>query len=118
MRVITKDGIKNLKKLKIGDFVLCEGDVYLPVKSVLVTFEYPIFIRTSVNVSYRLSKRVQLKTERGFKFPELWDTLITTDKITPMITHVYFIDKLSFVYDILIDGNMVSLEGFIFRYSN
>lgn len=116
LKVITKDGNKHLKELQIGDLVLCE-EGYLPVKSIAVMSGNPIFIRTSDSSIFHVSKRMILKTDKGFKHPELWDTLLTNTSISPMIIHLKVVDRIEFLYDILIDGSIVTPHGVIFRYS-
>jgi hypothetical protein len=117
LKVITKDGSKHLKDLQVGELILCEGGQYLPVKSIMVISGNPILIRTSDNSQFHVTKRMVLKTDKGFKYPELWDTLIINQDITPMIVHLKIVDRIEFFYDILVDGNIVTPHGVIFRYS-
>lgn len=118
LKVVSLEEIKHLKDVKIGDMLLCEGNVFMPVKNVIVISGYPTFFRTSNNLAFHLSPRIQLKTEKGFKSPELWDVLLINENLTPMLTTVNLIERTTFFYDILIDGNIVSPDGIIFRYSN
>jgi hypothetical protein len=117
LKVVSSQGVKNLNELKTEDLILCEGGIYLPIKNIVMISGYPTFFRTSNNLSFHISKRIQLKTDKGFKCPELWDTLIFDGTVTPMVTTVKLIERTTFFYDILIDGNIVSPEGIIFRYS-
>ena len=61
---------------------------------------------------------MQLKTIEGFKVPELWDLLYINDSLTPMITKSQLLDRIMIFRDILIDGNMITPEGIVFRYSD
>ncbi len=108
--------VKKLEDLKVGDKVRCEDGVCYPVLSVLVVSSYPLFCRLSNGFNYYVPERMLLKTIRGFKKPELWDVLQITDNLTPQIVSVKSIEKVMFFYDILIDGNMVTPEGVVFKY--
>lgn len=118
LKVRTPNSIKSISELVIGDLVLCEGNVYLPVKSIFMISCAPSFIRTSNNLFFYIPSRLKLKTTTGFKSPELWDILQIEDSITPMITTLKVIDRVMFFYDILVDGNIVSPEGLIFKYAD
>ena len=117
-RVIEDNKIKKLKDLKIGDLILCEGDIYLPVKSIMIVSCNPIYYRTSNNLTFHISTRTKIKTLEGFKLPELWDSLDISQDLTPAITTCTKLDRIMFFYDILIDGNIKSPEGIVFKYSD
>lgn len=118
LKVISDQGVKRLGELKVGDLLLCEGKIYYPIKNIVMISDYPIYFRTSNGLSGHLSKRMKIKTEKGFKTPEIWDVLQLNDTVTPMITSVKLGDSIGFFYDILIEGNIVSSDGIIFRYSD
>jgi hypothetical protein len=110
--------VKKLQDLKIGDKVKCEDGTYYPVLNVLVVSSYPLFCRLSNGFTYYIPERVLLKTLHGFKKPELWDILEWSVDLTPQIIGVRNIEKVMFFYDILIDGNMITPEGMVFKYAS
>jgi hypothetical protein len=110
------DEYKKIDDLEVGDMVLCDNGEYMPIKSIVYISCYPKFCATSDNKRFTLSSRVQIKTATGFKSPELWDIIPITDEFMPMFTYVNKLDKVSIFRDILIDGNMVTPEGIVFRY--
>lgn len=119
LRVISPESNKKLNELKIGDLILCEDLKYYPVKSILLTAGVCRFFRLSNNVSFHLSERAKIKTEKGFKIPELYDTIVLIgSEITPQITVVEKSKYVLFCHDILVEGNIVSPEGIVFRYSD
>lgn len=118
LKIRTPNSIKNISELVVGDLVLCEDGVYLPVKSIFMISCKPKFIRTSNNLFFYIPERIKIKTSTGFKSPELWDVLDINDAITPMITTLKIIDRVMFFYDILVEGNIVSPEGLIFKYAD
>jgi hypothetical protein len=107
---------KKISELEVGDTVLCDGGEYLPVKNIVYISCKPTFCRTSNNLRMYLSERMQLKTAKGFKHPELWDVLPLSEELTPMLTTVKILDRVMIFRDILIDGNMVTVDGVVFRY--
>ena len=112
--------IKKLEDLQVGDRVLCEDGLYYPVLNVFVVSSYPLFCRLANGFTYYVSERMMLKTIHGFKKPELWDILELGlgKKLTPQIVAVKNIEKVMFFHDILIDGNMVTPEGVVFKYAS
>jgi hypothetical protein len=118
LKVVSDQGVKRFDELKVGDLILCENKVYKPIKNIVMISDYPIYFRTSNNLSAHISRRMKIKTEKGFKSPELWDTLTMEDSVTPMITAVKTGEDIRFFYDILIEGNIVSSDGIIFKYSD
>jgi hypothetical protein len=84
----------------------------------VVISSYPTFIRLSNGTSYYIPERVRLKTSKGFKAPELWDVLEYNSDLTPQVINIRKIDRVMFFRDILIDGNMVAVEGLVFKYSD
>jgi len=118
LRVITKDGITYLKDLKIGTEVLCEDKVYRPVKNIAVLAHNGYFVKISSAFAFHISPRTKLKTLTGFKFPEIYDTLPIDKKFTPSVIQVSDSQDVKFFYDIFIDGNMISPEGIVFRFSD
>ncbi len=117
LKVVSDQGVKKFEDLKIGDLLLCEDGDYHVVKNIMIIAGCPTFIRTSTNFAIHLSPRIKLKTENGFKTPDLWDILILKNSTTPMITSINFLDRTAFFYDILIEGNLVSPDGIIFRFN-
>jgi hypothetical protein len=116
LRVVGIHENKFLKDLKIGDLVLCEGGSYLPIKNVVVTTGQVIFYQLSNKVQFHIGSRVRIKTTNGFKTPELWDTVYINESLTPVVINTSISTKILFFHDILIDGNMLSPEGIVFRY--
>ena len=112
------DEYKKIDDLEVGDLVLCDNGEYLPIKSIVYISCHPKFCATSDNKRFTLSSRVQIKTTEGFKSPELWDIIPISDDFMPMFTYVNVLDKVSIFCDILVDGNMVTPEGIVFRYSD
>lgn len=111
--------VKKIENLTVGEFILCEDGEYYPIRSILVTACYPIFCRLSNGLTFYVPKRMLIKTVTGFKTPELWDILELNDKeITPQIVNIRNIEKIMFFHDILIDGNIVTADGFVFKYSS
>jgi hypothetical protein len=118
LKVITKDGNKHLRKLKIGDLVLCDDGNFYPIKHVAVMVDTGFFIRFSNNISFNTHSRLRIKSVSGFKFPELWDSVYITRRLQPMVTQLKIRTTLKFFYDIMIDGNMVSPDGIVFRFGD
>jgi hypothetical protein len=116
--ILENNYTKNVDNLEVGDLVLCEDGYYYPVKSVLVTSGYPLFCRLSNGLTYYIPERMFIKTIKGFKKPELWDIIPIDKTLTPQIVSVTNIEKIMFFRDILIDGNMITPEGVIFKYSS
>ena len=118
MRLIvkTKDEYKKVDELVVGDEVFCDNGLYMPVKNIYYISSNPIYCKTSDNKIMYFSNRMQVKTVKGFKVPELWDILPIRDDFTPMIVYANTIDRVAIFRDILIDGNMVTVDGVIFRY--
>lgn len=110
--------IRKLEELKIGDKILCEDGVFYPVKNIFMISEYPTFCRLSNGYILYLPKRMMLKTSTGFKHPELWDVIEITKELTPQVTTIKNLDRIMFFHDILIDGNMITPEGIVFKYGN
>jgi hypothetical protein len=108
-----------LKNLKSGDFILCEDGIYHPIKSIVVTSGVCNYYRLSNRVTFHLGTRGRVSTTKGLKLPEMWDTLILKGSdITPMIIDVKVSKKIIFFHDILIDVNIVSPEGIVFKYGD
>jgi len=110
--------VKKLEDLQIGDMVLCDDDKFHEVKNIFVVSSYPLFCRLSNGWSYYFPERMQIKTIHGFKKPELWDILDIGRDVTPQIINIRNIEKVMMFYDILIDGNIVTPEGTVFKYSS
>lgn len=102
----------------IGDKVLCEDGKYYPVKNILITSGYPTFCRLSNGFNFYIPKRMVLKTVKGFKHPELWDIVEINKELTPQVVTLKNIDRIMFFHDILIDGNMITPEGIVFKYTS
>lgn len=113
-----REEYKKIEDLEVGDEVLCDTGEYLPIKSILYISCHPKFCSTSDNKRFTISSRLQIKTTRGFKSPELWDIIPITDDFMPMFIYVNTLDKIAIFRDILIDGNMVTPDGIVFRYSD
>lgn len=78
-----------------------------------------MFYRLSNNINFNLSERAQIKTLEGFKTPELYDKLhLVGSEITPSIVTISISKSILYFYDILIDGNIVSPEGIVFKYGD
>lgn len=118
LRAIENGKIKKLKDLRVGDLILCEGDIYLPIKSIVIVSCYPLYYRLSNNVTFHISNRTKIKTTDGFKTPELWDNIVIAEELTPSATTCTLLDRIMFFHDILIDGNIKSPEGIVFKYSD
>ena len=118
LRVITKDGSKYLRYLSVGELVLCDDKNYYPIKHIAVISDYGYSIRLSNNTCFNTHFRIRIKTEKGFKFPELWDCIPFNKKLVPMVTKLNLRIEKKFFYDIMIDGNMVSPEGIVFRFGD
>ena len=119
LHVICPEENRKIKDLKVGDFILCDDSVYRPIKSILVTTGECYFFRLSNNTCFHLGSRAKIKTEKGFKHPELWDTIkLLGSEITPSIISISVSKNILFFHDILIDGNIVSPEGIVFRYGD
>jgi hypothetical protein len=54
----------------------------------------------------------------GFKLPELWDIIPITREFEPSITTCQISQKDIIFYDLLIDGNIISPEGIVFKYGD
>lgn len=118
LQVILKDQNKYLKDVQIGDELLCEGGVYLPVKSKLLVATRGIYYRLSNGFSFHIYDRIKIKTTLGFKLPELWDIIPITREFEPSITTCQTSQKDIIFYDLLIDGNIISPEGIVFKYGD
>jgi len=116
--ILENNIIKKLESLTVGDRILCEDGNYYPVKNILVISDYPTFCRFSNGLNFYIPKRMLLKTTKGFKHPELWDIIEINKELTPQIISLKNIDRIKFFYDILIDGNIVTPEGIIFKYQS
>lgn len=109
---------KKIDDLDVGDMILCDNGEYCSVRSIMYISCHPKFCITSDNKRFTVSERVQFKTAKGFKSPELWDILPISEDFMPMFTHVNTLDKVAIFRDILIDGNMITVDGIVFRYSD
>jgi hypothetical protein len=123
LQVITPDGIRFLHDLQVGSLVLCDIGEYLPVKSIAVTVDFATYIRLSDAVGFDVSSRTKVlvllpDATPVFKFPELYDVLPTSIKYQPQIVQSAKTKTIRFLYDILIDGNMISPEGVIFKFGD
>lgn len=118
LKVITKDGDIDPSQVKIGDLLLCDDGIFHPVLSIAVMASPGYYLRLSNNISFNIHPRIKIKTESGFKYPELWDTVLIDKNLTPMVTSVKEQVDVRFFYDILIQGNLVSPEKIIFRFGD
>ena len=118
LRVISKDGIKCIRNLKIGELILCESNVFMPIKSILVIASSGSCVRLSDNFKFNIHPRLRIKTSSGFKYPEIWDTVPISKNFTPMVTSVNDLVDIRIFYDILIDGNILSPEGIVFKFGD
>jgi hypothetical protein len=112
------DEYRKIDDLQVGDLVLCDNGEYMPIKSIVYISCRPKFCIMSNNKRFTISSRLQIKTVNGFKSPELWDIIDISEEFMPMFTYVNTLDKILIFRDILIDGNMVTPEGIVFRYSD
>lgn len=117
LKVISKEGIKFLKDVEVGDKLLCDNGKYLPVKSKYLIITHGIYFKLSNGITFHIYPRIKVKTLDGMKIPELWDTLYIDKKLQPVVVLCQLSEKKMIIYDILIDGNVVSPEGIIFSYS-
>jgi hypothetical protein len=118
LKVITKDGITYLRDLKIGTNVLCEDGKSYPVKNIAVLSQNGYYLKISSAFGFHIPSRLKIKTESGFKFPEVYDILPIDKDFTPSVIAIVESTNLKFYYDILIDGNMISPEGIVFKFSD
>lgn len=119
LKVATAQGeYVDISELQVGDEVLCDDGNYYPVKSIVVFAIHPEFIRLTNFVSFYAYPRMQIKTTKGFKYPERDDVLQLGKNLCPMVYSARYTDDVKFCYDILIDGNMVSREGIVFKFSS
>lgn len=118
LKILTKDGEKEIKDLQVGELVLCEGNVFLPVKSIMVIAETGDYVRLSNNVGFNSHSRLRIKTDKGFKYPELWDLLPISKNLTPIVVSVNPRPDIRFFYDIMIEGNLISPDNVVFRFGD
>ena len=118
LQVILKDKNKYLKDVQVGDELLCEGGIYMPVKGKLLLVTRGIYCRLSNGFSFHVYERMKIKTTSGFKLPELWDIIPITREFEPSITSCQISQKDIIFYDLLIDGNLISPEGIVFKYGD
>lgn len=115
MKLITKRGILPLRSLKVGDLVLCDTQ-FMPVKSILMYFGLRYTIRLSTGDYISISSRVKVKTKKGFKFPEERDIVLISDTLQPIVGGVGHTKFPVILYDILVDGDIVTAEGPTVRF--
>lgn len=118
LRVVGKDRNYKLNQLKIGDLIKCEGDVFLPVKSILVIFCYGHSIHLSNRTKFTASPNLRIKTTEGIKIPEVGDIIRISKKLTPQVIKCVKSKRFKLFYDILIDGNIISPDGIIYRFGD
>jgi hypothetical protein len=118
LKVITKDGITSLKDLQIGTNVLCEDGNAYPVKNIAVLAHNGYYVKLSSAFTFHVHPRIKIKTQNGFKFPEVYDILPISKDFTPSVIQVSDSSDVKFYYDIFIDGNMISPEGIVFKFSD
>jgi hypothetical protein len=119
LKVATAQGkYLDLPKLKVGDEVLCEDGKYYPVRSIAVFAMKPDIIRLTNFTWFYAVPRLLVKTSTGFKYPERYDVIPINKDLKPMVFFIRDTDEVRFCYDILIDGNMVSLDGVVFKFSS
>jgi hypothetical protein len=117
-RVISRDSHKYLKDVQVGDELLCDNGLYMPVKNKLLTVNKGLYCRLSNGFSFHVYSRIRLKTKNGFKLPELWDIIPISTEFEPSITTCQDSQRNIIFYDLLIDGNLVSPEGIVFKYGD
>lgn len=119
LKVATAQGkYVDLPQLQVGDEVLCEDGKYYPVKSIAVFAIKPDIIRLTNFTWFYAIPRLQVKTTKGFKYPARYDVIPIDENLKPMVFSVRYTDNVRFCYDILIDGNMVSRDGIVFKFSS
>ena len=118
LKIISKTGVKELKDLQIGELVLCEDGKFYPVKSIAVVSVNGDYLRMSNGISFSSHNRLRIKTEKGFKYPELWDVIPISKKLTPIVTSIKPRMEIKFFYDIMVEGNLVSPENIVFRFGD
>lgn len=117
LKVITKDGVTPLKDLRIGTNVLCEDGKSYPVRNIAVVAHRGYYIKISSAFGFHIHSRFKIKTENGFKFPEVYDIIPIDKDFTPSVIATVESTDVKFYYDIHIDGNMISPEGIVFKFS-
>ena len=116
LRVVTKEKNKFLKDVVVGDLLLCEDGNYMPVKNKMIIACKGFYYRLSNGTGFHISPRTTVKTTKGFIIPELWDSIEISKNLLPIVTTHQITENNIMFYDILIDGNIVSPEGIIFRF--
>jgi hypothetical protein len=110
--------VRNIDDLKVSDKIICDDGELREIKNIVVISSYPTFIRFSNGMAYYIPERMKIKTTKGFKSPELWDVIEISKDLAPQIVNVRKLDRVMFFRDILVDGNMVTAEGLVFKYSD
>lgn len=117
LKVIHKDKAVPVRDLKIGDLIMCV-DGYKPIKSKFLISTIAVFYRLSNGTEFHSYDRILIKTNKGFKVPELWDTIDIDKTLQPVVVHKEFSQNIIVICDILIDGSIISPEGIIMKYGN
>lgn len=118
LKVITKDGIKSLSEVIIGEEVLTDSGCFTKVKSILVTRGHGNYIKLGTGFFFHTTDRTLIKTSCGFKKIELWDVVEISAELTPLVVCLDISKHEMFLYDILIEDSLVSPEGIVFRFGN
>lgn len=116
LKVILRDKIKYLKDVEVGDEILCDDKIFRPVKSKLLVATYGIFYRLSNGLEFHIYDRILIKTPKGFCLPKLWDSVYIDKKNEPMVVRCENTQNIIIIYDILVDGNILSPDGIIIKY--
>jgi hypothetical protein len=118
LKVITKEKVKPVREIEIGELVLCEDGNYLPVKSKLLIATTAIFYRLSNGLEFHTYSRILIKTPNGFKLPDLWEPVTIDKKLEPVVVSKEYSQNIMIICDILIDGNVISPEGVVLKYGD
>jgi hypothetical protein len=117
MLYVVNDKGKKLKpkEVKVNDMLLCEDNNFYPVKAIIPFSSETCRLTTSNLKRYYVPLSIRIFTDNGFKFPELYDKFITTAGFNPEVTKIKFTRKIKIFHDIVIEKNLVNIDGIIFR---
>jgi hypothetical protein len=117
LKVVCKDKAIPVREVKVGDLVMCtEG--YKPVKSKFLITAVALFYKLSNGIEFHSYERILIKTTKGFKVPELWDTVYIDHNLQPLVVYKEFSQTVMVLCDILVDGSVISPEGIVMKYGN
>jgi hypothetical protein len=117
-KIFTSNGTRKLNELNVGDLILCENSTYNPIRSISVTTGPVRRIYFSNGISMPSYGRMRVLTTTGFKVLEIEDIVFIAKNNVPFVTKADLDFSVHFLYDILIDGNMITTDGIIFRFGD